>query len=382
MENRKLDSQTLFYICFGLWYFAEILFKSTLSLPDIENYMTYFVSFLLFIQIVFFQTYEPVELFRIVLISLLVVVITINSQEFNIMSAWLFIVAFKDADLDHTIKLAFKLLTIGIIAIMSLCAVGFIPDYTMYRGTLLRHSMGFAHPNYFGRTMFQWALCYCYLRWGKLSIADILLLLFLAFFVYKVADSQTAIICILLLILFIMVTKCLEALKLSYRLMMARVCFAITLIIVIGSFILTWIDVEQNISLKLMDIFLSRRFYNCHRVLKMYGWKLFGNYIYLGNDAIDSIGLTSRIYLDNSYVGLWLRYGLVFACIFIVNYCLLYKTVGCVPKIAMILLAFSFDGLMGSNIYKLFFNVFLLLFAYILYPTKVWPNSFEPLTEL
>lgn len=112
MKELKLNSQSLFYFCFGLWYIAEILFKSTLSLAAIENYVTYFVSFLLFIQIVFFQTYEPEELFKIVPMSIIIVIITINSSEFFILSAWLFVIAFKDADLDRAVGIAFKALTI------------------------------------------------------------------------------------------------------------------------------------------------------------------------------------------------------------------------------------------------------------------------------
>ena len=112
MEDRKINSQTLFYFCFALWYGTEIIFKSTLSLPNIENYITYFVSFLLFIQIVFFQTYEPEELFKIVPMSIIIVIITINSSEFFILSAWLFVIAFKDADLDRAVGIAFKALTI------------------------------------------------------------------------------------------------------------------------------------------------------------------------------------------------------------------------------------------------------------------------------
>ena len=376
LNERKLDSQTLFYFCFGAWYVTEIIFKSTLSLPAIENYVTFFISFLLFIQIVVFQIYETEEIGIIVPISILVLVITITSQEFYILSSWLFIVAFKDADLDHVVRLAFKSLTFGIIAVIGLWAIGVIPEKITYRGLIVRHSLGFSHPNQLGFAIFQWILCYFYIRWEKIRLADIMVSGVLAFFVHKVADSQTAVACILIVALFVIAVKILDYANLSYQAMLSRVCSIGSLVFMTGSLILMWIDVKQNLILKAFDFFLSSRFSVCHQILKLYGSSLFGQRVYVGNAARTMLGITFNTYMDNAYATLWLRFGIVFAVFFIIAYRLQYREFRQVPKVIMILFVFSIYGIMESGLYQLYHNIFVLLFAFLLYKNKPWPESF------
>ena len=375
MENRKLDSQTL------LWYGMEILFKSMLSLPAIENYVTYFVSFLLFIQIAFFQTYEPDELVEIVLISLLIIVITINSNEFYIMSSWLFILAFRDADLDKVVKIAYKLLTIGIMLIVGLSVIGAIPDRILYRGMTVRHSMGFSHPNQFGLAVFQWVLCRCYLRWHILRPMDYILLGIIAFAVHRIADSQTAVVCILMVLMFTLFSKTMEYFDIRYEFLLYKVCTCGSIIFMVGSLILTWIDVKQYPFFRLFDLLMSARFSVCHQILKLYGSTFLGQPIYVGNAARTMLGITYDTYMDNAYVTLWMRYGLIFALLFIVVYIAQYKLFREFPKVTMVLFIFSIYGIMESGLYQLYHNIFVLLFAYLLYQEKPWPESFFVLEQ-
>ena len=338
--------------------------------------MTYFISLLLFIQIVFFQTYAIEELVIIVPISILILLITINSQEFYILSSWLFIIAFKEADLDQVVRIAFKSLTFGIIAVIGLWAIGTIPDKIAYRGLNIRHSLGFSHPNQMGFAFFQWILCYFYIRWEKIRLADIMLSCVLALFVHKVADSQTAVACILLLALFVIAVKILDYFNLNYRAMLSRVCTVGSLVFMIGSLILTWIDVKQYAILKAFDLSLSSRFSVCHQILRLYGSSLFGQKVYVGDAARTRLGITYKTYMDNAYATLWLRFGVVFIFFFIVVYCFQYRKFKSVPKVTMILFIYSIYGIMESGLFQLYHNIFLLLIAFLLYQNKPWPASF------
>jgi len=382
MENKKLDSQTLFYFCFGLWYGTEIFFKSTISLPNIESFITFFVSFLLFIQIVFFQSYDVEELVKIIPISAIIAVSTINSGEFYLLSAWLFVVAFKDADMDRVMRISFKMLTVGILTIIILFTIGVIPEVTIYRGHVLRHSLGFDHPNQMGMAFFQWVLCYCYLYWDMIGIPDIVLFSALSYIVYYVADSQTSIVCISIVILFLIITKILDYCRVAYQDLLSKICSLSSLIIMLGSMALTWIDVKTNTFLNLMDLVLSRRFYYCHKVLSIYGLSVLGQRVYISDNEREYIRLNTELFLDNAYAAIWIKYGVIMVMIFIIGYYILYKVASQTTKITVILFTFSVFGIMGSGFYRLYRNTFLLLFGYLIYRQKPLPESLYPSEEI
>ena len=73
----------------------------------------------------FFQSYKKRELVMIVVITLPIVCATVLSGSKSILSAWMFIVAAKNIDLDKVVRAAYKILLFMVPMIAFLCLTGF-----------------------------------------------------------------------------------------------------------------------------------------------------------------------------------------------------------------------------------------------------------------
>lgn len=173
--NRKIRMKSLYMYIFIFWYSTEILFNSTLdnilgvSVDNISNLIAWMVFGLLMLQIILFQSYTKRELMIIVMITLPIVIATFLSGNRSLLSAWMFVVAAKNVDLDDVICVAYKILSIMIPVIAMLCLLGVIEDATLMRGTMRRYSLGFSHPNQLGLRIFQYIVCHCYVHKNRLG---------------------------------------------------------------------------------------------------------------------------------------------------------------------------------------------------------------------
>ena len=370
-----LNLDTLFYFCFILWYSTEIIFRTNISVDaTLEKGISYFVLGLLIIQDFAYQEYEIRELIIIVAGSVLITVSAILCGENSILSAWLFIISFKNCSFKKTVNYAYRILSIVIPAVIILSFVNIIPDVVTYRGDIERHSLGFMHPNQLGLVVFQWILCRVYLFWEKLKLIDILLLGILGFAIKRVTDSYTATASIIILSLLVGVVKLLEYYQKHFSALLVNVFSFTSLCLMILSVVLTYIDVNRYEILKLLDILLSRRFTHGHRVYSIYGSSLLGQRVYVTAADLSNHreikSNFSRLFLDSAYATLWLRYGLVVLILFIVSYFILYRKVAMPPSLLIILFVYSVYGIMEHSLFQLRHNIFLLLFSFLVFPEK------------
>ena len=157
-----------YFTCVVFFFLAtEFLFNTTLesflgiSTEVWNQILAYVELFLLLIQLVAFQRYTKKELIIIGGIAVLVIVSTILSANNNLMSFVLFMLACKDTELDRLIRMMYRLSLVLIPLVLILCSLGILEDYTVYRFSVLRHSLGFLHPNALGQRMFILLACLC-----------------------------------------------------------------------------------------------------------------------------------------------------------------------------------------------------------------------------
>ena len=276
---RQKWAEKLFYFVFGLWFVTEILFDTSIEAMidrffehefetekiDINLLVSMLIFVLLMTIIIFFQRYTLRELIVVALITLPIALATINSSHRIMMSVVMFIVASKEANFYKMISVAYIILIIMLPLIILLCFAGVLQDVVMYRNDIVRHSLGFLHPNKLGLKVFQLIGCHYCLRKGNLYFRDFLYMLFALWFVYYYPNTQTAILGIL--ILFVVGVMC-ELMKNRERLFGRFLNLMVwgSSLICISSVYLSIISLNGHPVLKAVNKLLSYRFHQCHRV--------------------------------------------------------------------------------------------------------------------
>lgn len=361
MKEQYLKGKyNLFLFAFAIWFIAEILFNTTLDdlvpfdLDRISSVIDCAIFLLLLIQIVFFQEYSVWELLDIALITLPVAVSTLLSGSVRVMGTWMFIVAFKYTDLDDSVSMAYRILRVMLPAIIFLCLTGLLPDASNYRFDILRHAMGFNHPNYFGMKIFQFSACYVYLHWHSLKKRDMLWAVLVIAFLYFVPHSVTSILCTAGLLLLTIVGRWLEKYEKALLEAYKTVLVFFTFICIIATVLITLYGMDLPVC-QALDAWISYRLSYANQIYAVYGISLLGQRI------------SSGYLLDSGYMDLVLRSGLLVYLLFFVGY--IGNMVNHKKNTALYILlcTFAFYGIMEYGVYLIARNIFLLSAADILY---------------
>lgn len=381
--RRVIRLKDFFIFIFVFWYSTEILFNSTLieiwgeSFNGINNRINLLVFGLLMCQILFFQSYTRNEMLLIAAITIFVAISTILSGQKTIMSSWMFIVAAKDADLDEIIRIAYKILWIMLAIIISICLLGFIENVTLMRGNVERFSLGFSHPNQLGLRIFQLIACQCYVYRYRLRKRNYIYFFIMIIFLIRIPNSKTAYIVTSVLLGMLLLYEFIKVKKPEYMKLYEKGILFGYVCLNIFSILFSYIDVKSFFLLAKIDGWMSSRFSNCHKVWLMYGVPIFGQRIYVTEDERKMAGIQSRIWLDNAYVNVLLRYGMVIFLIFSIAYFCLLKMLVLQKQymLAIILFLYALYGIMENGLYMITHNIFLIMFVALLYRKPLWGNQ-------
>ena len=374
MYKKKL-SENLYLFTFVFWYSTEIVFNTTLKtilgigVERISNAVSYLIFALLMVQIVLFQAYKKRELVIIAGITLPIIIATLLSGNRILLSAWMFIVAAKNSSFDRIIHIAYRILLIMLPIVVLTCRLGLIEDNTMMRGNIQRFSLGFLHPNQLGLRVFQLILCNCYVNREKFGLLNYSYIILAIIFTIKVPNSQTAYIGLIVFLMLLIVYRYMESQKQILMKWYTKGLVVGAILLNVMSITLSFIDVNRNSILRQMDKWMSARFSWGHKVWQMYGISLLGKKIYIYEEEVRLIGLTNRLWLDNAYLSILLRYGILVFLIFSVSYiCLMRKMIDRRQVIvAIILFLYALYGIMETGLYMITHNIFLIAFADLLY---------------
>lgn len=360
---------------FLLWYVSEIFFNTTLKsvfgidISVLNSIISYLILVLLMLHIVFFQKYSLKEFILIGIITWIVSISTILSQTFFLMSLWMFVVASKDTSFEKIIQITYKVLKITVPAVLILHFLGYIEDYTIYRQGVARYSLGFSHPNQLGLRFFQLIVCHFYVHRNAIRKRDWLYLLATIIFVYIVPNSQTAFCCLIAFLIGMYLTYFLQ--QNSQRLLeiYGRVLMVLALLFNIFSVLFSIIIIKKDSWLYVLDSWMSVRFSACHKVYELFGVKFWGNKLYISANERMQIGYHENLWLDNAYMALLLRFGILtyvlFSLIYLIN--MSYHKRNKNMFLAVILFVYALYGIMEQGMISLTHNIFLLSLANLLY---------------
>lgn len=368
--NKKNIANHFYSFIFITWYSTEMIFSTTLkeifglSVNTINSMFNWLIFALLMFQIIFLQSYKKKELMIIISITLPISIATVLSGKKILLSAWMFIVASKNTSFDKIVHTAYKILLITIPMVIFWRLAGFIEDYTMIRGNVPRFSLGFSHPNQLGLRVFQLTLCHCYVNRTKLGILNYCYIILAVIFTIVFPHSQTAYISLIVFIILLLVCQ-----YIKNRELFAKSLVIGALLLNVLSIILSFIDVHKSNILSQIDRWMSARFSLSHRVWSIYGVSFWGQRVYVTEEERKLVGIIGRLWLDNAYVSILLRYGILVFLITAFAYLSLLKSMAIRKEYILVIILFLYAlyGLMENGLFMLSHNIFLLVFADLLY---------------
>lgn len=382
MEREKVVG-TVFNYVFGIWCVFDIFLRTAFEdkingylegtilsqNADIDRYIDVAVLVILMILIVFLQRYTKNDLIILTLITLPIIIATLNSDNNHMISMILFVIGAKYADMEKIIRMYFGVLMIAIPIVIIFCIIGILPDYTMHRGGQIRHALGFEHPNRLGMRVFQLITCFCYVkknddsRWFKY-----ITMLFAAWFVYKIPNSQTAYIGILILFMTIVIGDFYDRHGISKKRIMI-IMSAASAIIVNMSVAASFFNPKANHMYNRIDKLMSNRFSFGYRMFKRYGITLWGQNVQTLVKDSRYVGVYRQWYLDNAYLSILLRFGIVVYVIFNVLWiaAIIYYIKNDNYTMVAILFTYSIYGIMTTGFYMMSHNIYLLTLANPIY---------------
>lgn len=372
------ERKNYFIYIFIFWYIAKIICSTTLEticgIPTdtVSSMVNYLVLVLLMVQMIFFQSYGQKEFVIIAAASIPFLITAAISRNFSLLSGWMFVVAAKHADFEKTIRIVYRALLFAILFVFLLYSCHRIGDYTMVRDNVTRHSLGFSHPNQLGVRVFQLIACHCYLHRHKMRAVDYGIAAAAAAFAYIVPNSQSSCMCIAALALLLAICCLLEKYAQSMLSFYGKSLLAAAALLNILSVFLSLIDVKGHAVLRQIDMWMSYRFSHSFEVLQVYGIPLWGQKIFLMEEERQKMGIidgAGRLYLDNAYMSLLIKYGIVSYLIFSAAYLFLMND--CRKKkryfTVSILLVYALYGVMENAVFMMSHNIFLLAFAGMMY---------------
>ena len=133
--------------------------------------------------------------------------------------------------------------------------------------------------------------------------------------------------------------------------------------------IFSGINTNKYYILAKLDSWLSSRFSVCHKVWSLYGVSFFGQRIYVTEDERRLVGIKNPLWLDNAYVSILLRYGILVFLIFCFGYLYLIKIVEMQKDdvLMIILFLYALYGTIETGLYMITHNIFLIAFSVLIY---------------
>ncbi|HFH9921006.1 TPA: polymerase [Streptococcus suis] len=279
----------------------------------------------------------------------------------------------KDFDFDKLVKFITPII-IGILLFVVLSSkIGIIQDYIEISSSRIRHYLGFRYSLFPSTVMLNIVALYLYNKRDKILYRELFLLGAAVLWIFLQTNSRlTAISSVVLLALGFCIKRFpnfLERIRTLLFLLIPSYIYAA---------ILSYITANQYIFsanwILSLDKFLGGRIYLASKSLSMYGFGLLGQNIQWVGNGLNADGQRSTmsyLYVDNMYIQVLQKYGLlfliIFLCLITVSMLILYRRKQYLLLLTLALLAFhaTIDDLTFNLHYNFFIVLLSLPFAYL-----------------
>lgn len=250
--------------------------------------------------------------FTIILLTTIVGIITFRVHDKGLFLTYLFLISYPcKLKLDILAKKVFLTMVISIMIIVSLSLFGVVTNYTFLQHGTIRYSLGFVSANSLANCVTLSFLLYTYFKNNSIKKTQILFWLLITCFVYKVTNSRLAFYIAILNIVILIILRILKSKKTSkIFFLLCKFIFASLSILCILSTIYFSTN-KNNIYNKINEIFTGRLSWMI-QYYDTYGFNIVGQPILTVSKKEALEKGTSWSNVDNSYVYIGVKYGILF----------------------------------------------------------------------
>lgn len=267
---------------------------------------------MLFLIVSFFAQYRicsKKEFYTYVGIMLLALVTSVYNNNYGLFKLVLFAGAIKWVNFKKIVKFDLIVRIFLVIFVYLLCRAGIATDEVFFYNGIARHSLGFTNPNALGVAVYIIACDIVYLAGNEINFKHISVLAFIAWWLYYIARSRTAVTAIALLIILALIYKLFPRIYQTKGVKAFFICspfaFAILTYLCVKG-----LDSGHQIA-QLINVIMSNRGKAVLTATRMLTPKLLGQ----------PIGQTLEHSLDNAYGFIWYDLGILISLL------MLYATV-------------------------------------------------------
>lgn len=272
-----------------------------------------------------------------------------------------FILLGRTIDVEELVSVDFSVKIFVLITVLSLCMVGYLPNYTNLINGSYKQALGFSHPNGLAGIVFVILLEWMFIRYKEMKKWEYFLILVVAYAVWNVAASRTS------AFTFILIFACMIISKIFPQLFKNR--FVINFLAVLPtlitafSFLLIRMYEKGNIYVLVLNEILTRRITQASLLLNKYGISWFGQFVNVRGTRSVDYSADALFNVDMSYIAIPIRYGVVVLGLLLIGYFLFIKRSSIKGDYKLVLMATYFVvlGFAETYLYRLQYNVTLVL---------------------
>lgn len=350
LSLKNISVSLLFYIAYFLIIMSDI-FNSISAFENVLNIIDVISIGILMVVII---SNKKVGKNEILLWSFLVIaaISALESNDRSLLKLPFLLLAFKNINFNKFINLDMFFRVILIIVLMLFNIAGITDNGILeVRGGFVRNSFGLGHPNSFAFYIVMICLDYFYINSIKEEnsiIKPLLLVIFAITFIFFFVGSRTNIIILMLIYIVFLLKNKIRFGEKNIIIYSFGICMLV-------SILCAYLYDSNNNFFVSFDNILSRRLYLSNYFVNKYPLTLFGNKV-----------ITGEFYaLDNAYVNLFVRYGIVLSIYFIVMFKNTFKNLikNKQYTLVLVLTIFSIYGISETPMYIPAKNPYILLLA-------------------
>lgn len=368
-------ANALFYVALVLYWSLSIVWTSTaMGILTSRGYIIGIAAVMALLALreaiycLAIRRYDFRDLIGLLILALFAYIANRNESA-TVAAGYLLIFAARDMDYKKIFRYAIVTTIAGILVIYYASMQGFITYGTWMEGTTVRHAFGFIYPLVIPAYLLNIGMMTFAVREEKIAWWQIVVLLIFTVLTYRwcKADLSSGLMTVLLVAMLVVRTHP-EIINSDHPFWRYtdRLAVWIFPLAILVSVVLAHFYNYDNSWMRLLNETTRGRLSLPHAALQKYGVKLWGQQMWFVGAGLDNFGNEisgAYDYVDNVYINLLIRYGIVFVVISVLllvltmEYCRLRH----MRIILWLFCLMAVHGLLEDKMQTVYFNSLLLL---------------------
>lgn len=368
-------ANALFYIALVLYWSLSIVWTSTaMGILTSRGYIIGIATVMALLALreviycIALRRYDSRDVIGLLILALFAYIANRNESA-TVAAGYLLIFAARDMDYKKIFRYAIATTIVGIFVIYYASMQGFITYGTWMEGTVVRHAFGFIYPLVIPAYLLNIGMMTFAVREEKIAWWQICTLFIFTVLTYRWCKADLSSGLMLVLLVAMLVVRSHPEIITSehpFWRYTDRLAAWIFLIAILMSVVLAHFYNSDKTWMQLLDEITRERLSLPHAALQNYGVKLWGQQMWFVGAGLDNFGNEvsgSYDYVDNVYINMLIRYGIVFVVISVIlmvltiEYCRLRH----MRIILWLFCLMAVHGLLEDKMQTVYFNSLLLL---------------------